>query len=271
MRTTRNTVLAGLAALALVAGAGFAAAQEPSQDQGATQGKTPKASTEPMKGNEGGASGGSAQPNGKMGQNSQSGNQASQQNKQNKGAERVGQSTQHQGAGRNGTAKHAQMTNRGKKANKGQFGENRTNKRRFGENRRHRKGGATAERRTRRGGAVAQQQGVRSGAMAAERNGSLRGLQGNAAGPSGAVRLSSRQRVRIRQTVIGAPDAPRVGRVNFGVRVGTVIPGDFYVMPVPPTLVDIDPAWNGLRYFVYRDEVVIVNPADMRIVAVLPV
>jgi hypothetical protein len=34
--------------------------------------------------------------------------------------------------------------------------------------------------------------------------------------------------------------------------------------------VQIDPAWRGFLYFVYEDEVVIVNPRDMRIVAVLP-
>jgi uncharacterized protein Smg (DUF494 family) len=34
--------------------------------------------------------------------------------------------------------------------------------------------------------------------------------------------------------------------------------------------VQIDPAWRGFLYFVHEDEVVIVNPRDMRIVAVLP-
>ena len=42
------------------------------------------------------------------------------------------------------------------------------------------------------------------------------------------------------------------------------------VVPVPNTLVQIEPRWRGFLYFVYEDEVVIVNPHDMKIVAVVP-
>ena len=45
---------------------------------------------------------------------------------------------------------------------------------------------------------------------------------------------------------------------------------EIHVIPVPRTLVEIDPVWRGYFYFVARDEVIIVNPRDMRIVAVLP-
>jgi hypothetical protein len=40
---------------------------------------------------------------------------------------------------------------------------------------------------------------------------------------------------------------------------------------VPETLVQIDPEWDGFLYFVYEDEIVVVYPSDMEIVAVLPV
>ena len=43
------------------------------------------------------------------------------------------------------------------------------------------------------------------------------------------------------------------------------------IVPVPETLVQIEPEWRGFLYFVYEDEIVIVNPDDMRIVAVVPV
>jgi len=36
-------------------------------------------------------------------------------------------------------------------------------------------------------------------------------------------------------------------------------------------LVQIEPEWRGFLYFVYENEVVIVNPRDMRVVAVVPV
>jgi Protein of unknown function (DUF1236) len=101
-----------------------------------------------------------------------------------------------------------------------------------------------------------------------------RGLQGNASGQmrGGDVKLSTQQRTQIRRTVINARGAPRVGHVDFDVRVGTAIPRDrIHVVPVPEMLVQIDPGWSGFLYFVYEDEVVIVDPSDMQIVAILPV
>jgi Protein of unknown function (DUF1236) len=95
------------------------------------------------------------------------------------------------------------------------------------------------------------------------------GLQGNA---SGQHQLSEEQRTHIRQTVINARGAPRVGHVNFDVRVGTRIGrGRIHLIEVPDTLVQIDPEWEGFLYFVYEDEIVVVDPNDMEIVAVLPV
>jgi len=115
-------------------------------------------------------------------------------------------------------------------------------------------------------------QGERNGSGGAEnaQNQNLKGLQGNATGFSGT--LTDEQRTRIRSRVIEARGAPRVGHVDFDVAVGVAIPrGSIHIVPVPRSLVQIDPAWRGFIYFVYKDEVVIVNPRDMRIVAVLPV
>ena len=69
-----------------------------------------------------------------------------------------------------------------------------------------------------------------------------------------------------------AGGAPRVGHVDFDVRVGTQIRrGRIHLIRVPETLVQIDPEWEGFLYFVYEDEIVVVDPNDMEIVAVLPV
>jgi hypothetical protein len=40
---------------------------------------------------------------------------------------------------------------------------------------------------------------------------------------------------------------------------------------LPPVLVEINPQWRGYRYFVYNDEIVIIEPDTLRIVAVLDV
>jgi hypothetical protein len=108
-----------------------------------------------------------------------------------------------------------------------------------------------------------------------ERNkGDLKGLQGNTSIPmqGGKVSLTSDQRSHIRDSVIEAHGAPRVDHVDFDVSVGTVVPRDrIHAVPVPDSLVEIDPQWHGYLYFIVEDEVVIVNPRDMRIVAVLDV
>jgi hypothetical protein len=101
-----------------------------------------------------------------------------------------------------------------------------------------------------------------------ERNG-LKGLQGNARVN---VQINDQQRTRIRETVIGARGAPRIGHVDFNVAVGTVIPRTgVRIVPVSPELVQVDPAWRGLRYFVYEKELVLVDPITMTIVAVIDV
>ena len=98
----------------------------------------------------------------------------------------------------------------------------------------------------------------------------LEGLQGNASGMN--VKLNDEQRTQIRTTVIDARNAPRIDNANFDITVGTVIPrSGVRIVPVPTILVRIDPAWRGLRYFVSNDELVIVNPRNMKIVAVVRV
>ncbi|MDQ8732255.1 DUF1236 domain-containing protein [Bradyrhizobium sp. LHD-71] len=87
---------------------------------------------------------------------------------------------------------------------------------------------------------------------------------------SGAVNLSTEQRTTIRQQVL-TERAPRANNVNFQVNVGTVVPRDVRVVEVPPAIVKVRPAWRGYRYFVYNDEIVIVEPRTLKIVAVLEV
>ena len=86
------------------------------------------------------------------------------------------------------------------------------------------------------------------------------------------VQINDQQRTRIRETVIDARGAPRIDHVDFNVAVGTVIPRTgVRIVPVTPELVQIDPSWRGLRYFVYEQELVLVDPATMTIIAVVNV
>jgi hypothetical protein len=86
---------------------------------------------------------------------------------------------------------------------------------------------------------------------------------------SGPKSLTAEQKTKIRTTVISR--APKVGNVNFSVNVGTVVPRSVSVVAVPPTLIEIYPEWRGYMYFVVGDEIIIVEPRTLRIVAVLDV
>jgi hypothetical protein len=246
MRNRQNTLLAGVAALALVAGTGIALAQQtPQSPQG--QNSAPAVS-------------------------GQTGTQA-QSTKQDLGA-----GTQHHAqTGTKTTTKPgggAAMNTKGGKANQPSMARQGTLNGANKTAQRHQEhlGAAT---KIKHGRSTAMNEHGRGGRMnTAERNErNPKGLQGNASMPmqGNQVSLTPGQRSHIRDTVIDARGAPRVGHVNFDVRVGTLVPRrDIRVIPVPQTLVRIDPGWRGFLYFVVRDDVVIVNPRDMRIVAVIP-
>jgi len=89
-------------------------------------------------------------------------------------------------------------------------------------------------------------------------------------GTRGAVNLSSEQRTRIHGIIVGDRGAPRVGHVDFAVNVGTRVPRTIHLAPVPQDIVVIEPSWRGFEYFLVGDEIVVVDPASMEIVAVLP-
>jgi hypothetical protein len=85
------------------------------------------------------------------------------------------------------------------------------------------------------------------------------------------VNLSSEQRTRIHSIIVADRSAPRVAHVDFDVNVGTVVPrGRVKFVPLPTTIVEIEPSWRGFEYFLVGDELVVVDPATLRIVAVLP-
>jgi hypothetical protein len=235
MRNQRYTFLAGFAALALLAGTGLASAQEPSRDHnGAPQAKAPHATPQMNK----------APATGKMGQSAQKGNRNA-------------------GLHAQKSSQRAAQINPGDKTAKTNIRGNRTAQTE------QRNKGAMARGEASKARQTAEQRGGKGRETTAQRDG-MRGLQANASGVN--VKLTDEQRTRIRSTVIEARGGPRVGNVKFDVTVGTMIPrGSIRIVPVPATLVRIEPTWRGFLYFVYQDEVVIVNPRNMRIVAVLAV
>jgi hypothetical protein len=53
--------------------------------------------------------------------------------------------------------------------------------------------------------------------------------------------------------------------------VGTPLPRSVRFVPVLGQVVEIEPAWRGYDYFMVGDQIVIVDPRSMEIVAVLDV
>jgi hypothetical protein len=95
--------------------------------------------------------------------------------------------------------------------------------------------------------------------------------EGRTGATSGSASLSTEQRTRIRETVLKGGGAARVSRteVNFNISVGTTVPRTVRLVPVPATIVEIHPAWRGYLYFVVEEEIIIVEPGTLRIVAVI--
>jgi hypothetical protein len=298
MSKQRNTLLAGAAALALIAGSSLAPAQDHTGTSHGSQGGAMQSQNK-NEGVGGGAQSGtmrhsaqgreSSGQSGKMSEGAQGQTGRSESGKMGQKAEPGKGAPGKMGGGTQGAQKNAQGAERGHRTERNAQGTERTPRstaeqgatqtgrekgQRAQETTREQRGNARENRAAERmrqqgGGGTAAETGRNRAAGGTAREGRFEGMQGNAAGAN--VTLSDEQRTRIRETVIGARGAPRVSRVDFNVVVGTVIPrGRIHVVPVPQTLVQIEPRWRGFLYFIYEDEVVIVNPRNMRIVAVLP-
>jgi outer membrane biosynthesis protein TonB len=83
------------------------------------------------------------------------------------------------------------------------------------------------------------------------------------------VNLTTEQRTTIRSTVLKGGDVPRAAKIDFQINVGGTVPRSVRVVQLPATVIQIHPAWRGYLYFVVGDEIVIVEPGTMRIVAVV--
>jgi len=133
----------------------------------------------------------------------------------------------------------------------------------------HQQGQAPRERDgSKQGASDAKEGGSKQGASNTKQGGTT--AAGTKGGASSNVSLTTEQRTTIRQTVLTS-SAPRVTNVNFNVRVGTVVPRSVRIAPLPATLISIEPTWRGYMYFVYQDEIIVVEPNTLRIVAVLEV
>ncbi len=84
----------------------------------------------------------------------------------------------------------------------------------------------------------------------------------------GGARLSGDQRTRISSVIRDQHVAP-VTNVNFSVSVGTRVPRDVGFHPLPAEIVTIYPEWRGYEFVLVNDQIVVIDPRTLEIVAVL--
>jgi hypothetical protein len=83
------------------------------------------------------------------------------------------------------------------------------------------------------------------------------------------VNITPEKRTQIHQVFTKERSAPRVDRVDFDLAVGTAVPRSVHFVSVPSTIVAIEPSWRGYDYFVVGEQIVIVDPRSMEIVAII--
>lgn len=83
------------------------------------------------------------------------------------------------------------------------------------------------------------------------------------------VNINDQQRTRISASISRLNVQP-VTNVNFSLSVGTVVPADVRLQPLPAEVVEVVPQYRGYDFVLVRDEIVIVEPSTKKIVTVLP-
>jgi hypothetical protein len=86
------------------------------------------------------------------------------------------------------------------------------------------------------------------------------------------VQISQTQRVRIRDAFRhDRGHFHRVARVGFPIFVGASVPSDYAFYDMPDDFVEYAPEYQGYKYIVVGDEILIIDPQTWEIVAIIPV
>ena len=273
----KNKLLATVAVAAVVGFGEFAAAQ--SQMGGESNKATSGGTQEKSGGSMSGAQSGSKTLSPSSSQSSNPAKNESAQEKSGKDNERLGQGRNEEqkemtrGAQeeKRGTEQKGAQQERGMQKNqKGAQEERGKNLKGAQEQRGTSTKGAQEERGTNLKGAQEQRGTTERGAT--EQNGRTGGNTnvGERGERGGSVQLSEDQRSQIK-TIVGREHGPRLSKnVNFSISVGTRIPRNVHFVVLPEEIVRIVPQYRGFDYFLVEDEIVIVDPRTLEIVAIIP-
>jgi Protein of unknown function (DUF1236) len=103
----------------------------------------------------------------------------------------------------------------------------------------------------------------------ANTNGNANAPQNATADQHGVITLNEQQNTRV-ATAIRQANVKPLTNVNFSIAVGTTIPADVQVHPLPPALVEIVPQYGNFNFVVVEQEALIIDPNSRAIVAVVP-
>ena len=81
--------------------------------------------------------------------------------------------------------------------------------------------------------------------------------------------LTPEQRARLREIVTARQDIPRISNLT-GIRVNALIPRNVRLVAIPEDVARMYPRFRRHQAFIYRNELVVVDPVTSRIVAMLP-
>jgi Protein of unknown function (DUF1236) len=81
--------------------------------------------------------------------------------------------------------------------------------------------------------------------------------------------LSTEQHAKIRDT-LRSGKAERLTNVQFSTTVGMIIPGTVHRYDLPVSVLEYAPQYRGFEYILVGDEILIVDPRTLTIVAVIP-
>jgi Protein of unknown function (DUF1236) len=133
-----------------------------------------------------------------------------------------------------------------------------------------RNGNMKAEGREDRGGNMkAEGREDRSGNMNAETKGTERSQTTTGQAGAGA-KLSTEQRTKI-TTVIRQQNVAPVTHVDFDIRPGVRVTRGVKFYPLPSEVVSVYPEWRGYEYILVNDQIVVVDPRTLEIVDVINV
>jgi hypothetical protein len=93
--------------------------------------------------------------------------------------------------------------------------------------------------------------------------------QSQTTGQAGAGgKLSTEQRTRI-TSVIRDQHVQPLNNVNFSIAVGTRVPRDVRFYPLPREVVTIYPEWRGYEFVLVSSQIIVIDPKTFEIVAIL--